>query len=155
VFRNRLYFVLAYVLITLLCWNLQRRFALEVIIAVSKKYRKSIKKVKRRDSSIVAHGEFNVLISAGIEPATFSVLTKCDNPYTTKPRMREGVILYSLDTQLLKIVRTLLAVAVCMLLYSLLRVHVLYQEYVVYIQVNTMNKSCVNKANVRLQIAER
>jgi hypothetical protein len=65
------------------------------------------------------------------------------------------VILYSLDTQLLKIVRTLLAVAVCMLLYSLLRVHVLYQEYVVYIQVNTMNKSCVNKANVRLQIAER
>jgi hypothetical protein len=126
--------------------------------------RKSIQKVskksKRRDSSIVAHGEFNVLISAGIEPATFSVLTKCDNPYTTKPRMREGVILYSLDTQLLKMVRTLLGVAVWMcafvkMQYSL-RVHVLYQEYVVYMQVNTMNKSCVtNYANVRLQIAER
>jgi hypothetical protein len=70
------------------------------------------------------------------------------------------VILYSLDTQLLKMVRTLLGVAVWMcafvkMQYSL-RVHVLYQEYVVYMQVNTMNKSCVtNYANVRLQIAER
>jgi hypothetical protein len=56
------------------------------------------KKSKRRDSSIVAHGEFNVLISAGIEPATFSVLTKCDNPYTTKPRDEIGADILLLDS---------------------------------------------------------
>jgi hypothetical protein len=63
-------------------------------LLAAKKYQKcpkvKTKKSKRRDSSIVAHGEFNVLISAGIEPATFSVLTKCDNPYTTKPHDEVG-----------------------------------------------------------------
>ena len=65
---------------------------------MQKSIEKVSKKSKRRDSSIVAHGEFNVLISAGIEPATFSVLTKCDNPYTTKPRDDIGADILLLDS---------------------------------------------------------